>query len=84
MEWEREDLWLSFRRKESQKPMTLEDLLEQIQIEVLTESSLADQKLVKEMSVEVTLITHGLTVKQRRMLFQILHRFYELVERLAE
>jgi hypothetical protein len=66
------------------RDMTLEDLLEQIQIEVLTEASLADQKLVKEMSVEITLVTQGLTVKQRRMLFQILHRFYELIERLAE
>jgi len=64
--------------------MTLEDLLEQIQTEYLHAYSLADQKTVKEIMTEVSLVTRGLTVSQRRMLFGILHRFYELVERLAE
>ena len=63
--------------------MTLEDLLEQIQIEVLTPSSLAEQKLVREMMVEISLITNGLTLSQRRMLYEILYKFYVLVERLA-
>lgn len=62
----------------------LADMLMTIQNDVLAGLSLAERNLVQETFLEITLVCHGLTVTQRRMLFECFYLYYKMVEDLSE
>lgn len=62
----------------------LAQLLMNIQKDVWGKLPVAEQDLLTSSSLEVTLICHGLTLKQRRMLFEVFYTYYSLVERVAD